>query len=112
MTDLNAILAPGMLVAHPDHPDWGTGQVQSVIGGKITVNFPDAGKVVIITGFQGVDPLGNVTFRTVTTDADGCYEDFFVSTTGGTWQVTAEYPGGKCEAPGTEGPVTVCWCRF
>ena len=47
MTDLNAILAPGMLVAHPDHPDWGTGQVQSVIGGKITVNFPEAGKVVI-----------------------------------------------------------------
>lgn len=47
MTDLNAILAPGMLVAHPDHPEWGTGQVQSVIGGRITVNFPEAGKIVI-----------------------------------------------------------------
>ena len=47
MSDLNAILAPGMLVAHPDHPDWGTGQVQSVIGGRITVNFPEAGKVVL-----------------------------------------------------------------
>jgi hypothetical protein len=47
MSDLNAILAPGMLVAHPHRPDWGTGQVQSVIGQRITVNFPDAGKVVI-----------------------------------------------------------------
>ncbi len=47
MTDLNAILAPGMLVRHPDFPDWGIGQVQSNIDGKITVNFRDHGKVVI-----------------------------------------------------------------
>lgn len=47
MTDLNAILAPGMYVKHPDHPDWGIGQVQSNIGGKITVNFRDQGKLVI-----------------------------------------------------------------
>ncbi len=47
MNDLNAILAPGMFVRHPDHPDWGLGQVQSNIGGKITVNFPDQGKLVI-----------------------------------------------------------------
>ena len=47
MSDLNAILAPGMLVTHPERPDWGTGQVQSVIGQRITVNFPDEGKVVI-----------------------------------------------------------------
>jgi len=45
--DLNAMLEPGMLVEHPNKPDWGTGQVQSNIDGKITVNFPDAGKVVI-----------------------------------------------------------------
>jgi hypothetical protein len=36
-----------MLVSHPDRPDWGTGQVQSVIGHRITVNFPDEGKIVI-----------------------------------------------------------------
>lgn len=36
-----------MLVRHPDEPDWGLGQVQSNIGGKITVNFEEAGKVVI-----------------------------------------------------------------
>ena len=47
MEDLNAILAPGMLVRHPDHEDWGIGQVQSNVGAKVTVNFPDEGKVVI-----------------------------------------------------------------
>ncbi|KIC19471.1 MULTISPECIES: DUF3553 domain-containing protein [Leisingera] len=47
MNDLNAILAPGMFVRHPDHPEWGVGQVQSNAGGKITVNFPDQGKLVI-----------------------------------------------------------------
>lgn len=47
MDDLNALLEPGMRVTHPDRPDWGTGQVQSNIGGKITVNFPETGKIVI-----------------------------------------------------------------
>jgi hypothetical protein len=47
MSDFNAILEPGMLVQHPTQPDWGTGQVQSNIGGKITVNFREVGKVVI-----------------------------------------------------------------
>lgn len=43
----NAILEPGMFVRHPDRPDWGLGQVQSNIGGRITVNFEHAGKVTI-----------------------------------------------------------------
>ncbi|MEO0936564.1 MAG: DUF3553 domain-containing protein [Pseudomonadota bacterium] len=47
MEDLNAIFSPGMRVRHPDHPGWGIGQVQSNIGGRITVNFPEEGKVVI-----------------------------------------------------------------
>lgn len=47
MTDLNAILTPGMLVRHPEHPEWGIGQVQSNIGGKITVNFREQGKIVL-----------------------------------------------------------------
>ena len=47
MDDLNAFLEPGMLVTHPDCPEWGPGQVQSRIGGKVTVNFREAGKVVI-----------------------------------------------------------------
>lgn len=47
MEDYNAILTPGMLVRHPDMPDWGVGQVQSNVGSKLTVNFREAGKVVI-----------------------------------------------------------------
>lgn len=47
MEDLNAILAPGMLVRHPTNVEWGTGQVQSNIAAKVTVNFPEAGKIVI-----------------------------------------------------------------
>jgi len=47
MNELNAMLEPGMMVRHPNQPDWGLGQVQSNIGGKITVNFQEMGKVVI-----------------------------------------------------------------
>ena len=36
-----------MLVRHPDQANWGLGQVQSVIGARVTVNFEHAGKVVI-----------------------------------------------------------------
>jgi hypothetical protein len=44
---MNALLEPGMLVRHPDQPDWGLGQVQSNIDGRVTVNFEHVGKVVI-----------------------------------------------------------------
>ena len=47
MEDLYAILTPGMLVRHPAHPDWGVGQVQSNISGKVTVNFRSEGKIVV-----------------------------------------------------------------
>ena len=47
MDDLNALLTPGMLVRHPNQPDWGVGQVQSNVDGRVTVNFRDEGKVVI-----------------------------------------------------------------
>jgi hypothetical protein len=69
---------------------------------------PVAGVEIIL---KYVDPLGNVTYHTVLTDANGCYEDFMVSTTPGNWQVEAEYPGSKCDAPGHSRPVVVCWCR-
>ncbi|MEN8891900.1 DUF3553 domain-containing protein [Planktotalea arctica] len=46
--DMNAFLEPGMIVRHPSQPDWGMGQVQSVIDGRITVNFREQGKVVIV----------------------------------------------------------------
>jgi len=47
LDDLNPFLEPGMYVRHPTERDWGVGQVQSAIKGKITVNFEEAGKVVI-----------------------------------------------------------------
>jgi len=47
MENMNAILAPGMLVRHPGYAEWGIGQVQSNIAGRITVNFPEEGKVVV-----------------------------------------------------------------
>ena len=47
MTDVSFLLTPGDLVRHPQRPDWGTGQVQSNIDGRVTVNFSDEGKVVI-----------------------------------------------------------------
>jgi hypothetical protein len=39
---------PGTFVRHPDRPDWGLGQVQSVTGRRATVNFEGAGKVLIL----------------------------------------------------------------
>ena len=36
-----------MLVRNPEQPSWGVGQVQSNIGGKITINFREEGKVVV-----------------------------------------------------------------
>ena len=40
-------LVPGARVRHPLEPAWGTGQVQSVIGDRVTVNFEHAGKRLI-----------------------------------------------------------------
>jgi hypothetical protein len=47
VSEVNSILAPGMIVRNPDRPDWGDGQVQSNISGKVTVNFREAGKLVL-----------------------------------------------------------------
>ena len=44
---MNPLLVPGAMVRHPSQPDWGLGQVQSVIGERVTVNFEDRGKVLI-----------------------------------------------------------------
>ena len=56
MDDLNAMLEPGMLVTHPQKPDWGVGQVQSNIAGRITVNFRETGKVVLDSRHVVLDP--------------------------------------------------------
>ena len=38
---------PGDKVINPANKNWGIGQVQSIINGKVTVNFENAGKKVI-----------------------------------------------------------------
>ena len=38
---------PGDKVTNPNNKDWGIGQVQSIINGKVTVNFENVGKKVI-----------------------------------------------------------------
>ena len=48
MKSNSVYLEPGMLVRHPGRPEWGLGQVQSNAFGKVTVNFENAGKVVIV----------------------------------------------------------------
>jgi hypothetical protein len=37
----------GDFVTHPNQPDWGYGQVQSIVGKNVTVNFEHAGKQMI-----------------------------------------------------------------
>jgi hypothetical protein len=44
---MSDVLTPGNYVRHPTQPDWGLGQVQSVIGNRVTVNFENAGKLLI-----------------------------------------------------------------
>ena len=38
---------PGDFVINPKNISWGTGQIQSIIKNKVTVNFENAGKKVI-----------------------------------------------------------------
>ena len=44
---VDPLVTPGALVRHPQQPDWGLGQVQSVAGAVVTVNFENAGKRTI-----------------------------------------------------------------
>ncbi len=60
----------------------------------------------IVVRYQGPD--GKPIYHTVRTNANGCYEDFNSTVEGGQWQVTAEFPGTKCNGPAaSEGVVTV-----
>ena len=38
---------PGDKVTNPNNKSWGIGQVQSIINGKVTINFENVGKKVI-----------------------------------------------------------------
>jgi transcription elongation factor GreA-like protein len=41
------LIKPGDFVRHPTEQDWGIGQIQSIIGDRVTVNFENAGKQLI-----------------------------------------------------------------
>jgi hypothetical protein len=38
---------PGDKVTNPNNKHWGIGQVQSIINGKVTINFENVGKKVM-----------------------------------------------------------------
>ena len=38
---------PGVYVLNPANKNWGIGQIQSIIGNKVTVNFENVGKQVL-----------------------------------------------------------------
>jgi hypothetical protein len=57
MTD--PFLVPGAVVRHPGRPDWGLGQVQSVIRDRVTVNFEHAGKQLINIAVISLDVVEN-----------------------------------------------------
>ena len=47
-------LEPGDFVVNPKNKEWGTGQIQSIIKNKITVNFQNIGKQVIFNEYPAV----------------------------------------------------------
>ncbi|MDE2495575.1 MAG: DUF3553 domain-containing protein [Alphaproteobacteria bacterium] len=53
---MGSMPTPGQWVSLPGAPDWGVGQVQSVVGNRATVNFEHAGKRVIHTDVATLEP--------------------------------------------------------
>ena len=50
---------PGDKVINTLNKDWGMGQVQSIINGKVTVNFENAGKKVININNVNLEKINN-----------------------------------------------------
>ncbi len=50
-------LFPGQRIRLPARPDWGIGQVQSVAGDRVTVNFEHAGKVTLRLHGVEIEPV-------------------------------------------------------
>ncbi len=51
------LLQPGDYVRHPERNDWGIGQIQSMIGNRVTVNFENAGKLLIDSSVVNLQPV-------------------------------------------------------
>lgn len=54
---MDLFLEPGALVRLPMQPDWGVGQVQSVIGHRVTVDFEQVGKQTLDTTVVRLVPV-------------------------------------------------------
>ena len=52
-----SLIEPGMRVQHPGQLDWGIGQVQSVIGTRVTINFENRGKILVNTAIIDLEIL-------------------------------------------------------
>ncbi len=59
MTSFGIAYEPGQFVRHPARPDWGLGQVQSVVGPRVTVNFHHAGKILVNTAIVALQIEGD-----------------------------------------------------
>ena len=49
----------GAIVRMPTQPDWGDGQVQSIVDDRITINFQHRGKVVLIGNAEALELLSD-----------------------------------------------------
>lgn len=54
---MGSTFVPGDWVRLPGRPEWGVGQVQSVTGAKVTVNFEHAGKRVVWTDVVALEQV-------------------------------------------------------
>jgi FKBP-type peptidyl-prolyl cis-trans isomerase 2 len=54
---VNGDLFPGQRLRLPARPEWGIGQVQSVAGDRVTVNFENAGKVTLRLASAEIEPV-------------------------------------------------------
>ncbi|MCW2246897.1 hypothetical protein M2352_002488 [Azospirillum fermentarium] len=52
---MDDMMVPGSWVRHPTCPEWGLGQVQSAVGPRVTVNFENAGKILINSALVTLD---------------------------------------------------------
>ena len=50
---------PGDKVINPNNKEWGIGQVQTIINGKVTVNFENVGKKVININNVNLEKINN-----------------------------------------------------
>ena len=50
---------PGDYVKNPSKKEWGIGQIQSIIGNKVTVNFENYGKRVINVENVSLEKVNN-----------------------------------------------------